>query len=122
MDAAATTPAFANAINNAIIAKNFLDKDTAKTLFAAKANYTTAQNVGDIIQNSAIIQGKQDKITFGSGLSYNAQTKTLTATGGGTTGDLSQYAKKTEVVKPSDLSFADFDILTAYNAELNLGD
>lgn len=122
LDAAATTPAFANAINNAIIAKNFLDKDTAKTLFAAKANYTTAQNVGDIIQNSVIIQGKQDKITFGSGLSYNTQTKTLTATGGGATGDLSQYAKKTEVVKPSDLSFADFDILAAYNAELNLGD
>lgn len=95
LDNVATSPAFTNAINNAITAKAFLDKDTADGLYATKGTYVTAQGVTDIIEADATIVGKQDKLTFGTGLSYDEGTKTLTATG--TSVDLSSYAKKSEL-------------------------
>lgn len=95
LDNVATSPAFTNAINNAITAKAFLDKDTADGLYATKGTYVTAQGVTDIIEADPTIAGKQDKLTFGTGLSYDEGTKTLTATG--TSVDLSSYAKKSEL-------------------------
>lgn len=106
LDNVATSPAFTNAINNAITAKAFLDKDTADGLYAAKGTYVTAQGVTDIIEADPTIAGKQDKLTFGSGLSYDEGTKTVTASG--VSVDLTPYAKKTE----SDAKYGPKDTLT----------
>lgn len=100
LDNVATSPSFTNAINNAITAKAFLDKDAADGLYAPKGTYVTAQGVTDIIEADPTIAGKQDKLTFGSGLSYDADTKTVTASG--VSVDLSPYAKKAETVAKSD--------------------
>ena len=106
LDNVATSPAFTNAINNAITAKAFLDKDTADGLYATKGTYVTAQGVTDIIEADATIAGKQDKLTFGSGLSYDEGTKTVTASGVNV--DLTPYAKKAE----SDAKYGPKDTLT----------
>ena len=106
LDNVATSPAFTNAINNAITAKAFLDKDTADGLYAAKGTYVTAQGVTDIIEADPTIAGKQDKLTFGSGLSYDEGTKTVTASGVNV--DLTPYAKKAE----SDAKYGPKDTLT----------
>ena len=106
LDNVATSPAFTNAINNAITAKAFLDKDTADGLYATKGTYVTAQGVTDIIEADPTIAGKQDKLTFGSGLSYDEGTKTVTASG--VSVDLTPYAKKTE----SDAKYGPKDTLT----------
>ena len=106
LDNVATSPAFTNAINNAITAKAFLDKDTADGLYAAKGTYVTAQGVTDIIEADPTIAGKQDKLTFGSGLSYDEGTKTVTASG--VSVDLTPYAKKAE----SDAKYGPKDTLT----------
>ena len=106
LDNVATSPAFTNAINNAITAKAFLDKDTADGLYATKGTYVTAQGVTDIIEADATIAGKQDKLTFGSGLSYDEGTKTVTASG--VSVDLTPYAKKAE----SDAKYGPKDTLT----------
>nr|DAW48197.1 MAG TPA: tailspike protein [Caudoviricetes sp.] len=92
LDNVATSPAFTNAINNAITAKAFLDKDTADGLYATKGTYVTAQGVTDIIEADPTIAGKQDKITFGSGLTYDEGSKTLSASG--VSVDLSPYTLK----------------------------
>lgn len=106
LDNVATSPAFTNAINNAITAKAFLDKDTADGLYATKGTYVTAQGVTDIIEADPTIAGKQDKLTFGSGLSYDEGTKTVTASGVNV--DLTPYAKKAE----SDAKYGPKDTLT----------
>lgn len=106
LDNVATSPAFTNAINNAITAKAFLDKDTADGLYATKGTYVTAQGVTDIIEADPTIAGKQDKLTFGSGLSYDEGTKTVTASG--VSVDLTPYAKKAE----SDAKYGPKDTLT----------
>lgn len=92
LDNVATSPAFTNAINNAITAKSFLDKDTADGLYATKGTYVTAQGVTDIIEADPTIAGKQDKITFGAGLTYDEGSKTLSASG--VSVDLSPYILK----------------------------
>lgn len=92
LDNVATSPAFTNAINNAITAKAFLDKDTADGLYATKGTYVTAQGVTDIIEADPTIAGKQDKITFGAGLTYDEGSKTLSASG--VSVDLSPYTLK----------------------------
>lgn len=106
LDNVATSPAFTNAINSAITAKAFLDKDTADGLYATKGTYVTAQGVTDIIEADPTIAGKQDKLTFGSGLSYDEGTKTVTASG--VSVDLTPYAKKAE----SDAKYGPKDTLT----------
>lgn len=92
LDNVATSPAFTNAINNAITAKAFLDRETADGLYAAKGTYVTAQGVTDIIEADPTIAGKQDKITFGAGLTYDEGSKTLSASG--VSVDLSPYTLK----------------------------
>ena len=92
LDNVATSPAFTNAINNAITAKAFLDKDTADGLYATKGTYVTAQGVTDIIEADPTVAGKQDKITFGAGLTYDEGSKTLSASG--VSVDLSPYTLK----------------------------
>lgn len=92
LDNVATSLAFTNAINNAITAKAFLDKDTADGLYATKGTYVTAQGVTDIIEADPTIAGKQDKITFGAGLTYDEGSKTLSASG--VSVDLSPYTLK----------------------------
>ena len=106
LDNVATSPAFTNAINNAITAKAFLDRETADGLYATKGTYVTAQGVTDIIEADPTIAGKQDKLTFGSGLSYDEGTKTVTASG--VSVDLTPYAKKAE----SDAKYGPKDTLT----------
>lgn len=106
LDNVATSPAFTNAINNAITAKAFLDRETADGLYATKGTYVTAQGVTDIIEADPTIAGKQDKLTFGSGLSYDEGTKTVTASGVNV--DLTPYAKKAE----SDAKYGPKDTLT----------
>lgn len=92
LDNIATSPAFTNAINNTITAKAFLDKDTADGLYATKGTYVNAQGVTDIIEADPTIAGKQDKITFGAGLTYDEGSKTLSASG--VSVDLSPYTLK----------------------------
>jgi len=95
VDALATAPAFTNAINAAIATKGYLDKTTADGLYAPKGQYVTTEDIANAILTDETVVGKQDKLTFGTGLSYDEDTKTLTATG--TSVDLSSYAKKTEI-------------------------
>lgn len=95
VDALATAPAFTNAINAAITTKGYLDKTTADGLYAPKGQYVTTEDIANAILADETVAGKQDKLTFGTGLSYDENTKTLTATG--TSVDLSSYAKKSEL-------------------------
>lgn len=99
LDTLATTPTFANAINTAIVGKGYLDKDTADGYYAPKGQYVTTENIEDAIATSAAVTAKQDAITFGSGLSYDSNTKTLTASG--VSVDLSPYTLKTDAVLKS---------------------
>ena len=69
-----------------------MDKDTADGLYATKGTYVTAQGVTDIIEADPTIAGKQDKITFGAGLTYDEGSKTLSASG--VSVDLSPYTLK----------------------------
>lgn len=108
LDTLATTPTFANAINTAIIGKGYLDKETADGYYAPKGQYVTTENIEDAIATSAAVTAKQDALTFGNGLSYDADTKTLTATGTGASVDLTPYAKKAE----SDAKYGPKDTLT----------
>ena len=96
LDTLATTPTFANAINTAIVGKSYLDKETADGYYAPKGQYVTTENIEDAIATSAAVTAKQDALTFGNGLSYDADTKTLIATGTGASVDLTPYAKKAE--------------------------
>ena len=96
LDTLATTPTFTNAINTAIAGKGYLDKDTADGYYAPKGQYVTTENIEDAIATSAAITAKQDALTFGSGLSYDSNTKTLTASG--VSVDLSPYTLKTDAV------------------------
>ena len=107
-DTLATTPTFANAINTAIVGKGYLDKETADGYYAPKGQYVTTENIEDAIATSAAVTAKQDALTFGNGLSYDADTKTLTATGTGASVDLTPYAKKAE----SDAKYGPKDTLT----------
>ena len=95
VDALATASAFTNAINAAITTKGYLDKTTADGLYAPKGQYVTTEDIANAILTDETVAGKQDKLTFGTGLSYDEDTKTLTATG--TSVDLSSYAKKSEL-------------------------
>lgn len=108
LDTLATTPTFANAINTAIVGKSYLDKETADGYYAPKGQYVTTENIEDAIATSAAVTAKQDALTFGNGLSYDADTKTLTATGTGASVDLSAYATKAE----SDAKYGPKDTLT----------
>lgn len=99
LDTLATTPTFANAINTAIVGKGYLDKETADGYYAPKGQYVTTENIEDAIATSAAVTAKQDAITFGSGLSYDSNTKTLTASG--VSVDLSPYTLKTDTVLKS---------------------
>lgn len=108
LDTLATTPTFANAINTAIVGKGYLDKETADGYYAPKGQYVTTENIEDAIATSAAVTAKQDALTFGNGLSYDADTKTLTATGTGASIDLTPYAKKAE----SDAKYGPKDTLT----------
>ena len=108
LDTLATTPTFANAINTAIVGKGYLDKETADGYYAPKGQYVTTENIEDAIATSAAVTAKQDALTFGNGLSYDADTKTLTATGTGASVDLTPYAKKAE----SDAKYGPKDTLT----------
>ena len=96
LDTLATTPTFTNAINTAIAGKGYLDKDTADGYYAPKGQYVTTENIEDAIATSAAVTAKQDALTFGSGLSYDSNTKTLTASG--VSVDLSPYTLKTDAV------------------------
>lgn len=96
LDTLATTPTFTNAINTAIAGKGYLDKDTADGYYAPKGQYVTTENIEDAIATSAAVTAKQDALTFGSGLSYDSNTKTLTASG--VSVDLSPYTLKTDTV------------------------
>ena len=96
LDTLATTSTFANAINTAIVGKSYLDKETADGYYAPKGQYVTTENIEDAIATSAAVTAKQDALTFGNGLSYDADTKTLIATGTGASVDLTPYAKKAE--------------------------
>ena len=96
LDTLATTPIFTNAINTAIAGKGYLDKDTADGYYAPKGQYVTTENIEDAIATSAAVTAKQDALTFGSGLSYDSNTKTLTASG--VSVDLSLYTLKTDAV------------------------
>lgn len=96
LDTLATTPTFTNAINTAIAGKGYLDKDTADRYYAPKGQYVTTENIEDAIATSAAVTAKQDALTFGSGLSYDSNTKTLTASG--VSVDLSPYTLKTDTV------------------------
>jgi hypothetical protein len=96
LDTLATTPTFTNAINTAIVGKGYLDKDTADGYYAPKGQYVTTENIEDAIATSAAVTAKQDALTFGSGLSYDSNTKTLTASG--VSVDLSPYTLKTDAV------------------------
>ena len=96
LDTLATTPTFANAINTAIVGKGYLDKETADGYYAPKGQYVTTENIEDAIATSAAVTAKQDALTFGSGLSYDSNTKTLTASG--VSVDLSPYTLKTDAV------------------------
>jgi hypothetical protein len=116
LDNVATSPAFTNAINNAITAKSFLDRETADGIYAPKGTYVTAQGVTDIIEADPTIAGKQDKLTFGSGLSYDEGTKTVTASG--VSVDLTPYAKKAETVTKSDYDTKVAAIDTAIEARV----
>lgn len=95
VDALATAPAFTNAINAAIATKGYLDKTTADGLYAPKGQYVTTEDIANAILTDETVAGKQDKLTFGTGLTYDEDTKTLTATGASV--DLSSYAKKSEL-------------------------
>ena len=108
LDTLSTTPTFANAINTAIVGKGYLDKETADGYYAPKGQYVTTENIEDAIATSAAVTAKQDALTFGNGLSYDADTKTLTATGTGASVDLTPYAKKAE----SDAKYGPKDTLT----------
>ena len=108
LDTLATTPTFANAINTAVVGKGYLDKETADGYYAPKGQYVTTENIEDAIATSAAVTAKQDALTFGNGLSYDADTKTLTATGTGASVDLTPYAKKAE----SDAKYGPKDTLT----------
>lgn len=108
LDTLATTPTFANAINKAIVGKDYLDKETADGYYAPKGQYVTTENIEDAIATSAAVTAKQDALTFGNGLSYDADTKTLIATGTGAYVDLTPYAKKAE----SDAKYGPKDTLT----------
>ena len=108
LDTLAITPTFANAINTAIVGKGYLDKETADGYYAPKGQYVTTENIEDAIATSAAVTAKQDALTFGNGLSYDADTKTLTATGTGASVDLSAYATKAE----SDAKYGPKDTLT----------
>ena len=108
LDTLTTTPTFANAINTAIVGKGYLDKETADGYYAPKGQYVTTENIEDAIATSAAVTAKQDALTFGNGLSYDANTKTLTATGTGASVDLTPYAKKAE----SDAKYGPKDTLT----------
>ena len=108
LDTLATTPTFANAINTAIVGKGYLDKETADGYYAPKGQYVTTENIEDAIATSAAVTAKQDALTFGNGLSYDSDTKTLTATGTGASVDLTPYAKKAE----SDAKYGPKDTLT----------
>ena len=108
LDTLASTPTFTNAINTAIVGKGYLDKETADGYYAPKGQYVTTENIEDAIATSAAVTAKQDALTFGNGLSYDADTKTLTATGTGASVDLSAYAKKAE----SDAKYGPKDTLT----------
>lgn len=99
LDTLANTPTFANAINTAIVGKGYLDKETADGYYAPKGQYVTTENIEDAIATSAAVMAKQDAITFGSGLSYDSNTKTLTASG--VSVDLSPYTLKTDTVLKS---------------------
>lgn len=99
LDTLATTPTFANAINTAIVGKGYLDKETADGYYAPKGQYVTTENIEDAIATSAAVTAKQDALTFGSGLSYDSNTKTLTASG--VSVDLSPYTLKTDTVLKS---------------------
>ena len=99
LDTLATTPTFTNAINTAIAGKGYLDKDTADGYYAPKGQYVTTENIEDAIATSAAVTAKQDALTFGSGLSYDSNTKTLTASG--VSVDLSPYTLKTDAVLKS---------------------
>ena len=96
LDTLATTPTFTNAINTAIVGKGYLDKETADGYYAPKGQYVTTENIEDAIATSAAVTAKQDALTFGSGLSYDSNTKTLTASG--VSVDLSPYTLKTDAV------------------------
>ena len=96
LDTLATTPTFTNAINTAIAGKGYLDKETADGYYAPKGQYVTTENIEDAIATSAAVTAKQDALTFGSGLSYDSNTKTLTASG--VSVDLSPYTLKTDTV------------------------
>ncbi len=96
LDTLATTPTFTNAINTAIVGKGYLDKETADGYYAPKGQYVTTENIEDAIATSAAVMAKQDALTFGSGLSYDSNTKTLTASG--VSVDLSPYTLKTDAV------------------------
>ena len=96
LDTLATTPTFTNAINTAIVSKGYLDKETADGYYAPKGQYVTTENIEDAIATSAAVIAKQDALTFGSGLSYDSNTKTLTASG--VSVDLSPYTLKTDAV------------------------
>lgn len=106
LDTLATTPTFANAINTAIVGKGYLDKETADGYYAPKGQYVTTENIEDAIATSAAVTAKQDALTFGSGLSYDEGTKTVTASGVNV--DLTPYAKKAE----SDAKYGPKDTLT----------
>ena len=99
LDTLATTPTFTNAINTAIAGKGYLDKETADGYYAPKGQYVTTENIEDAIATSAAVTAKQDALTFGSGLSYDSNTKTLTASG--VSVDLSPYTLKTDAVLKS---------------------
>ena len=96
LDTLATTPTFTNAINTAIVGKGYLDKETADGYYAPKGQYVTTENIEDAIATSAAVTAKQDALTFGSGLSYDSNTKTLIASG--VSVDLSSYTLKTDAV------------------------
>ena len=96
LDTLTTTPTFTNAINTAIAGKGYLDKETADGYYAPKGQYVTTENIEDAIATSAAVTAKQDALTFGSGLSYDSNTKTLTASG--VSVDLSPYILKTDAV------------------------
>ena len=96
LDTLATTPTFTNAINTAVAGKGYLDKETADGYYAPKGQYVTTENIEDAIATSAAVTAKQDALTFGSGLSYDSNTKTLTASG--VSVDLSPYTLKTDAV------------------------
>ena len=96
LDTLATTQTFTNAINTAIVGKGYLDKETADGYYAPKGQYVTTENIEDAIATSAAVTAKQDALTFGSGLSYDSNTKTLTASG--VSVDLSPYTLKTDAV------------------------